>query len=345
MKKVIAFMVAAVLMLTAILPAAATEVSFTDVEGHWAESYIEKWAAKGVINGYGDGTFRPDQLVTRAEVAKILALAYEMETDVEPTAFTDVAEDAWYYDYVQACAAAEIIGGYSDGTFRPNDPITRSEAVKMVCLSAGLPMETTGVEGFLDADQIPDWAVGYWNALHKAGVIHGYEDGTLRPVQHITRAEMIKILCMAFSEVKIYEFTVTIEDNLGNAVSDSTSYLTGDSRVVEVLLPLLVANRNNFAAAFPSGHMRDLLDEGIALATAGYADGWTEEELAAWQNYIDVKFAAATGDPSAIKYISNVESTINTMKMDVGYIAQFYDTDLGREDIQYTVTITCSVMD
>ena len=128
-------------------------------------------------------------------------------------------------------------------------------------------------------------------------------------------------------------------------MTDSTSYLTGDSRVVEILLPMLIANRDSFAEAFPSGHMRDLLDEGIALAKVGYADGWTEEELAAWQNYIDVKCAGVTGDPSAIKYISNVMSTINTMKMDVGYIAQFFDTDEGREDIQYTITITCSVME
>ena len=345
MKKVIAFMVAAVLILTAILPAAATGASFTDVEGHWAESYIEKWAAKGVINGYGDGTFRPDQLITRAEVAKILALAYEMETDVEPTAFSDVAADAWYYDYIQACATSQIVGGYPDGTFLPNNPITRSEAVKMVCIAASIPERTTGVEDFPDADQIPDWSVGYWNALHKAGVIHGYEDGTLRPVQCITRAEMIKILCMTFSEVKIYEFTVTIADNLGNVVSDGSSYLTGDSCVVEVLLPLLVANRNNFASAFPSGHMRDLLDQGIDLASAGYDNGWTEEELAAWQSYIDESFEDVAAEPSAIEYISNVESTINLMEMDVGYTAQFYDTEPGREDIQYTVTITCSIMD
>ena len=119
----------------------------------------------------------------------------------------------------------------------------------------------------------------------------------------------------------------------------------GDSRVVEVLLPLLIANRNNFAAAFPSGHMRDLLDEGIALAKAGYADGWTEEELAAWQTYIDTKFDEATGDSSAIQYISNVNSTINTMKIDVGYTVRFFDTDEGREDIQYTITLTCTVMD
>ena len=343
-KKVLALALVLVLALSLLLPAAAA-ATFSDLEGHWAKSYIETWAEKGVLNGYPDGTFRPDRYITRAEVAKVLALAYEMPLDVTSHSFKDVEPGIWYYPHVQACAEYGIIVGDPDGNFRPNDPISRSEAVKMVCLAAGLTEKSTGLEDKTDYANIPDWAKGYWNALYHAGVIDGYPDGYLRPLQNITRAELVKILCKAYSEVKIYEFTVTIEDNLGNKVSDGTSYLTGDSRVVEVLLPLLVANRNNFAAAFPSGHMRDLLDEGIALAKAGYADGWTEEELAAWQNYIDMKFAGATGDPSAIKYISNVNSTINTMKMDVGYIAQFFDTDEGREDIQYTITITCSVMD
>lgn len=343
-KKILALTLALVLMLGMLMPASA-QARFSDIEGHWAQSFIEQWADKGVINGYPDGTFLPDQYITRAEVAKVLALAYEMSLDVTNHNFSDVFAGDWFYPHVQACNEYEIINGYPDGTFLPNAYISRSEAVKMVCLAAGLTEKDSGLEAKPDYNQIPDWAEGYWNALYHAGVIDGYEDGTLRPVQNITRAELVKILCKAFSEVKIYEFTVTIEDNLGNEVTDGSSYLTGDSRVVEVLLPLLVANRDNFAAAFPSTQMRDLLDEGIALAKAGYADGWSDEELSAWQSYINNKFAEATADPSALKYISNVEATINTMKMDVGYVAQFFDTEPGRENIEYTITITCSVMD
>ena len=343
-KKILAIALVLVLALGMLLPASAA-VTFSDVEGHWAESYIQQWTDKGVLNGYPDGTFCPDQFITRAEVSKVLALAYEMPLDITTHTFTDVSTSDWFYAYVQACADYEVVCGDPDGSFRPDDSITRTEAVKMVCLAAGLTGKDSGLESKSDYADIPAWGVGYWNALYHVGVIDGYPDGTLLPNQNITRAELVKILCKAYSEVKIYEFTVSIEDNLGNKVTDGTSYLTGDSRVVEVLLPMLVANRESFAEAFPSGHMRDLLDEGIDLAKVGYADGWTEEELAAWQNYIDVKFAGVTGDPSAIKYISNVMSTINTMKMDVGYIAQFFDTDEGREDIQYTITITCSVME
>ena len=343
-KRILAACLALVLMLGMLLPASAA-AQFSDVQGHWAQSYIEQWAEKEVINGYPDGTFRPDQFITRAEVTKVLALAYEMPLDITSHGFSDVSGSAWYYTYVQACAEYEIVNGYPDGTFLPDAFITRSEAVKMVCLAAGLSVKESGLEAKPDYAKIPDWARGYWNALYHAGVIDGYEDGTLRPEQNITRAELIKILCKAFSEVKIYEFTVTIADNLGNQVADGTSYLTGDSRILEVLLPLLIANRNNFAEVFPSAHMRDLLDEGIALAKAGYANGWTDAELTAWQSYVDNKFASASGDVSAIGYISDVEATINTMRMDQAYTVHLFDTDPGREHIEYTIIFTAGVMD
>ena len=116
-KKVLAIVLALVLALGMLMPAAAA-VQFTDLEGHWAADYIRTWADKGVLNGYLDGTFRPDQYITRAEVAKVLALAYEMPLDVTGREFTDVESGYWYYSYVQACAANEIIVGDPDGSFR-----------------------------------------------------------------------------------------------------------------------------------------------------------------------------------------------------------------------------------
>lgn len=348
MKKVIALLLAVVTIFALVVPASAAS-RFPDVTGHWAESYIENWADKGVISGYSDGTFRPDQEITRAEVAKVLALAYEMKIYGDVTDFTDVSEDDWFYTYAQLCSSNGVVNGYPDGTFQPNASITRSEAVKMVCLAAGLTEKDSGIEevGFKDESSVPQWSLGYWNALYHVGVIDGYsETNTLRPLRNITRAEFIKILCKAFSEVKIYEFTVTIFDNLGNTVTDSVSYLTGDCRVIETLVPMLIANRSTFAELFPSVEMRKLLDEGIAIAQAGYADGWTEASLAKWQNYINTNFADVAGDPPAIAYISNVLSTINTMKMDVPYeLRDFHDTQEGRENITYTVLITASVMD
>ena len=214
----------------------------------------------------------------------------------------------------------------------------------MVCLSAGIPVEENGYEKFVDAALMPAWAAGYWNALIKVGVVGGYEDGYLRPNECITRAEMIKILCFAINEIKIYELTVSISDNQGNVVSDKASYLTGDAYVVNTLLPLLVANRENFQAVYPSGDMRDLLDTGIALATAGYADGWTEEELVAWQKYLEDGFSTVGGERSLIDLLTDITSTIAIVHRSEDYVMTFFDTEEGRTDIEYTVTIRVDVM-
>ena len=217
----------------------------------------------------------------------------------------------------------------------------------MVCLSAGLNLIDSGYETFKDADEVPEWARGYWNALIKAGVVDGYEDGTLRPTRLISRAEMMKILCFAMSELKIYEMDVQISDNLGNTVADKASYLTGDSNIVSTLIPLLVANRENYKQAFPSGHMRDLLDEGVELAKTGYGGGWTEEEHNAWQTYLSTSFASyeGNGERDLTDLLSQITTTVSTVLRDEAYVMTFFDTEDGRTDIEYTVTITVRVMD
>lgn len=345
MKRMTVMLLIVAMLCTALIPCASA-AALTDIEGHWGQTYIEYWVERGVVNGYPDGTFRPDRYITRAEVCKVLALAYQMPTDVEPTDFSDVEEDSWYYDYVQTCAAFGSVNGYPDGTFLPLGNITRSEAVKMVCLSAGLSVRDTGCEGFGDYSDIPEWAVGYWNALYNQGVIDGYPiDGCLHPNDYITRAELVKILCFVTTEIKIYELSVKIEDNIGNAVSDKSEYLTGDSYVIATLVPLLIANYDNFDAAFPSYKMRELLDQGLEIAQRGYANDWDEATLAEWEAYLVASFSEAEGERSLIDLMTNVHTTVATVARDSDYVFTFYDTKEGRTDIQYTVTIRVEVMD
>ncbi len=343
-KRIALILLAVAMLCSVIVPSSAT-VYLSDIQGHWAQEYIEYWVERGVIGGYPDGTFHPNQKITRAEACKVLTVAYEMPTDVEPTAFTDVAASSWYYGYVQTCAAFGSVNGYPDGSFKPEGNITRNEAVKMVCLSAGLSERDTGCEIFVDYEEVADWAKGYWNALYHAGAIHGCDGGVLRSEDYITRAEFVKILCFVFTEVKIYEMSLSIQDNLGNVVSDKTSYLTGDACVVSTLVPMLIANRENFAAVFPSGDMRDLLDAGVAYAQAGYADGWTEEELAVWQNYLDTNFGTVGGERPLIDLLTDVVTTVSAVARSEDYVMTFYDTEEDRTDVQYTVTIRVDVMD
>ncbi len=165
--------------------------AFSDTSGHWAESVIDKWSAKGVLSGDGDGTFRPDDSITRAEFAKVIVTA-KGYTDTASISYTDVAQNAWYYSSLSLAAAAGIINGYEDGSFRPEAQITREEACAVISRAYGISGGGSG--SFTDSAQISDWAKTYVSQLSSNNIIKGYEDGSFRPQSPITRAETVQIL-------------------------------------------------------------------------------------------------------------------------------------------------------
>jgi len=105
MKKIFALILAAVMLasLSAALTAADAP-AFTDIAGHWAEATIEKYKDAGIVNGYPDGTFKPDNTVSRAELAKIITLAFGLTEKSEIT-YNDLDTSAWYYPYLETAVA------------------------------------------------------------------------------------------------------------------------------------------------------------------------------------------------------------------------------------------------
>ena len=166
---------------------------FSDTNGHWAESEIDEWAGRGVLSGYSDGTFLPDNNITRAEMAKVIVSAMGGGTVPTENYFSDVQQDEWYYAPVSTAAAAGYVSGDTDGRFRPNDYITRQEASAIFARAYNVA-SGAGVGQFADAASISDWAVENVSGLVEAGVIKGYEDGTFRPLDNITRAEVVVML-------------------------------------------------------------------------------------------------------------------------------------------------------
>jgi len=117
--------------------------TFSDVDvDEWYAPYVEKAYTAGIVIGYSDGTFKPNNLVNRAEAMKIIVNTYAIVNDLTLTAnslpFTDVVQDAWYTKYISYGYYKGIIGGYSDGTFKPENPVTRAEFSKMTVLLLGL---------------------------------------------------------------------------------------------------------------------------------------------------------------------------------------------------------------
>ena len=114
-----------------------TDISFTDVlPERWSYKHIMTAAAHGFFKGYAGGEFKPGKSITRAELATVLvriAEANEMDpTRDEDAAFSDVSEEMWCYQYITKAAKYGLVKGNPDGSFRPNDPVTRAEAVVMI---------------------------------------------------------------------------------------------------------------------------------------------------------------------------------------------------------------------
>lgn len=145
------------------------------------------------LNGYPDGSVRPEGNITRAEVAAIFyrLLSDDNKTADTAQAFSDVAADAWYSQYVNYLASLGIVNGYEGGTFRPDEPITRAEFATIVSRFDNLIL-TTGT-AFVDVAE-DYWAVPYINSNYIKSWIDGYEDYSFKPEQSITRAEAVKIV-------------------------------------------------------------------------------------------------------------------------------------------------------
>lgn len=170
----------------------AEETTYSDVAGHWAQAAILRWSDYGVLQG-SEGKFSPDGTLTRGQMAVILSRLLNLPA--APSAgFTDVAPDAWYADGINRCAAAGILQG-SEGKAMPEDPITREQAMVMLCRALGIAAEDVGaLAGFSDLSLVSDYARPYVAALVKAGVVKGDANGLLNPLSKITRAEIVTMV-------------------------------------------------------------------------------------------------------------------------------------------------------
>jgi len=173
--------------------------------GHYSEVYTFRYTVRaysvrpngdleksGLMNGYPDGTFRPDAKITRAETAALLRRAAEISGYyVCDDVFSDV--DMWAEDAINELAAAGVVTGYPDGIFRPNSTVTRAEFVTML-------MRLIGQEGGNAPfdDVRGHWAEKYIAKAAEYGYIGGYPDGTFRPDANITRAEAFRIMVAVF---------------------------------------------------------------------------------------------------------------------------------------------------
>jgi hypothetical protein len=175
----------------AVTPPATPKVPLSDIGGSWAKASVEKLLVMGVVMGYPDGTFRPNNYITRAEFATMLVKALKL-TPKAGHVFPDT-EGSWAKAYISTAAAYGIVKGYDAAHFGPDDLITREQMTAMLVRAAKLA-PVTGTLSFADAALIDPWAREDVITAVKDGIIHGYPDRTFRPHGYATRAEAVTVI-------------------------------------------------------------------------------------------------------------------------------------------------------
>ncbi len=176
----------------------ATDTTFTDVIGHWAEYYIKDLAAKGVVNGISANAFAPDMKLTRSQFLALLAKSSgEAVAQTPKSNFKDVPAYEWYYNYVNWGSNAGIVKGTDKGFFLPDAVITREQmavmldkymSYKVINISKGINI------AFKDSNMISDWAKASVLKAVDAAVIAGKDGGRFDPLGSATRAEAATVI-------------------------------------------------------------------------------------------------------------------------------------------------------
>lgn len=185
--------------------AETTESSvFHDIgDALWAQEYIMELYHRGIVSGAGDGCFYPNDSVKREEFVKMLALSFGLEKSAD-IPFLDVADDAWYKDYVALAYGEGVVYGVSENQFGTGGLLTREDLAVMVyrVMSERNIVFQENQIVFSDEAKISPYAKEAVENMCGLGIINGMPDGTFRPGDYATRAETSKILSIALSAIR-----------------------------------------------------------------------------------------------------------------------------------------------
>lgn len=201
----------ALLTLAAIqAPVLASETVYaSDVEKHWSKSYVWYLQRYGLVKGYPDGTFKPDQLVTKAEFTHMFMNVFNNQYTktqhvtnfVNPAGSADKFTDAaaipeWAKKSVDDAVKYGVINGNPDGSFSPGANITRAEAVAIVGRTLTAEYDLNQLDYFID--EIPEWVRVPLARVKTEGIVESTKDGLFKPGELVTRGELAKMFCIYY---------------------------------------------------------------------------------------------------------------------------------------------------
>jgi hypothetical protein len=179
-------------------------LQFSDVQNHWSKSAVNDMGSRMIIRGSSDGQFNPDRNITRAEFAAIIVRGLGLRLESGATPFSDIKSSDWYSSAISAAYKHHLINGFEDGTFRPNENITREQAMVMIAKAITLTnlrdklvsTETTKdtLHQCADAAAASSWALASIVDNVQAGIVTGRVEAELAPKAFVTRAEVAVIV-------------------------------------------------------------------------------------------------------------------------------------------------------
>lgn len=211
----------AMLLLAAFGAPVVQAATLSDISSSWAKADIQQLLDRGVVTGYPDGTYRPTRSVTRAEFTKLMSKAFGIDPiDGEPP-FAD-ARNHWARRYITALVNAKIIEGYEDKTFRPDQTVTRAEALAMVTRALkvtdkGEQLASDWPPTFADVTS-SHWAFVPVEVAGRLGLIPDYMQTKLQPDTKATRADSAHILRVAMDTIPVKGSVVAV-DPTNNALT------------------------------------------------------------------------------------------------------------------------------
>lgn len=177
---------------------------YKDIDNSWAKEYIQRLTSMGIVKGVDENSFNPTGYVTRAEIAKIISLALDLNDKDSSIQFKDSTTiPHWAVNYINTIVASKIMIGYSDNEFKANKHITRAELAVILNRILKYKKSNSYSTLFTDDNKITDWSRDSIYEMKALGIMSGYEDNSFRPNFSVTRAEACKVIVKLLEIIEV----------------------------------------------------------------------------------------------------------------------------------------------
>ena len=173
-----------------------SSVKYKDITGYWGEPYVSTLASRGILGGFPDGTFHPNDNITRAQFAAIAVKALNVPPNGNPSTFNDVPAKYWAAPAIGAVSNAGLVTGFPDGTFKPEDKLTRAQALVILAKALGSGYsDAREVALYSDGSTVPAWALPSVTRAASAHIIANFPNpATISPNSLATRGEVAALM-------------------------------------------------------------------------------------------------------------------------------------------------------